>query len=181
MPNTPSTNPLVQQIQILLSGGGYNFYDTENQARADDLLVRQQASDTLAQASTALQTLETACRQRFLPPATRDNSFPPPEVMESLRALGRLREQIRGLETAIRGMAVPTQDKIWWRFRQEPTLLHNLLTFDLSLLQRTADIAQQAHSLTPDAWHSGDTASLQATLPPLEALVRDRQKLLSLS
>lgn len=181
MASMPSTNPLVQQIQTLLAGGGYNFYDTENQARADDLLVRQQASDALGQASAILQTLETDFRQRFLPPATRDNPFPPSDIMESVRALGRLREKIRALEAAIRGMSVPSQDKIWWRFRQEPSLLHNLLTFDLGLLQRTAEIAQQSQSLTPDAWRSGDTATLLAALTPLETLIRDRQKLLSLS
>ncbi len=36
MSSGPSNDPVVQQLQLLLTGYGYNFYNTTNQARADD-------------------------------------------------------------------------------------------------------------------------------------------------
>ena len=50
MSSGPSNDPVVQQLQLLLTGYGYNFYNSTNQARADDILVRERASYHLAQA-----------------------------------------------------------------------------------------------------------------------------------
>jgi hypothetical protein len=46
MSSGPSYDPVIQQLQLLLTGYGYNFYNSVNQARADDLLVRERAAIT---------------------------------------------------------------------------------------------------------------------------------------
>ncbi len=179
MSDTPSHNAVVQRLQVLLSGGGYNFYDRANQARADDLLVRQQAGDALTQAARTLRLLETEYRRGFLPPSTREQPYPPPGAMEKLRRLGQLRERLGGLEGDIRGMAAPAGDKFWWRLRQETTLLHALIAFDDGLVQQTSDIAGLVGTWTADAWQAEDlTAPLASMIQALAALIRDRQQLL---
>ncbi len=116
-----------------------------------------------------------------MPPSTREQPYPPPEVMAKKRDLASLRGRISDVETRIRGMSVPTQDKIWWRFRQESQLLSDLLTFDPGLLLHTSEIARLARAITADSWQNSDAAApIEAALQELESTVRDRQQLLSL-
>ena len=77
----PSNDPIIQQLQLLLTGYGYNFYSATNQARADDLLVRERASYFLAQAVDMLANLRGAYQRRFVPPLTRENPLPPAEAL----------------------------------------------------------------------------------------------------
>ena len=179
MSDTPSRNPIAQRLQVLLSGGGYNFYDKANLARADDLLVRQRAGSALSEAARHLQTLEADYRPVFLPPSTREQPFPPVVSMEKLRGLTRLAERLRGLESDIRGMAAPAQDKFWWRLRQEVSLLNALLAFDDGLVQQTVDIERVVAAWTVDNWQTEDLAStLAPQIKLLAAVIRDRQQLL---
>src|SRR5437879_5205569 len=119
MSSGPSNDPVVQQLQLLLTGYGYNFYNTTNQARSDDMLVRERASYFLGQAVTLLSTLRGEYQRRFIPPLTRENPFPPQEALAQLREIEEVQQAISNLESHIRGMPVPAQDHIWWRFRQE--------------------------------------------------------------
>lgn len=179
MSSNPSQNPVVQHLQVLLSGGGYNFYDKANLARADDLLVRQRAGSSLSEAARHLQVLEAEYRHVFLPPSTREQPFPPAASMEKLRGLSRLAERLRGLESDIRGMAAPAQDKLWWRLRQEVSLLNALLAFDDGLVQQSVDIERVAAAWTADDWQTEDLAhALAPQIQLLATLIRDRQALL---
>lgn len=179
MSNTPSRSPIMQRLQVLLSGGGYNFYDKANLARADDLLVRQQASGSLTEAGRALRSLESDYRRRFIPPGTREQPYPPPEAMDKLRGIARLRERIGSLESDIRGMAAPAQDKFWWRLRQEESLLNRLIVFDDALVQQASEIERVTREWTADSWHAEDLGeALSPLLRDLERLMRDRQQIL---
>ncbi len=176
MSDTPSQNPIIQRLQVLLSGGGYNFYDKANLARADDLLVRQRAGHSLGEAAARLRTLETEYRDVYVPPVTRDHPMPSAETMAKLRGLPRLAEQLRGLESDIAGMAAPAQDKFWWRLRSEVSLLNALIAFDDGLLQSSAQIGRVVAGWTADHWHTEDLAAHLA--PQVSQLARDRQQLL---
>jgi DNA-binding transcriptional MerR regulator len=179
MSDTPSQNPVTQRLQVLLSGGGYNFYDKANLARADDLLVRQRAGHSLSEAAARLRAMEAEYRQAFLPPVTRDQPMPPAGAMVKLRGLTRLAEQLRGLESDIRGMAAPAQDKFWWRLRSEVSLLNALIAFDDGLLQSSAQIERVVAGWTADRWHMEDLAApLMPLVSQLAQLARDRQQLL---
>ncbi len=176
---TPSNSWLVQQMQLLLTGYGYNFYDKKNMARADDLLVRQKAASSLGDAKQALANLELEFQRRYIPPATRENPYPPTGAMDKLRDIATLRQRIDGLEGQIRGMSVPTQDKTWWRFREEQNLLNQLLTFDYELLRQTEQVFQWIRGLTPESWQSGPGRSgFDMPLQQLDNLIRDRQRFL---
>src|SRR5579883_2375115 len=72
MGSEPSNSPVVQQLQLLLTGYGYNFYNSVNKARSDDLLVRERASYYLAQAVNMLANLRGAYQRRFIPQLTPD-------------------------------------------------------------------------------------------------------------
>src|SRR5256886_10336581 len=135
MSSGPSNDPVIQQLQLLLTGYGYNFYNSVNQARADDLLVRERASYHLAQAVDMLAILRGEYMRRFIPPLTRANPDPPQEAMAQVREIEAAQQALSDVETAIRGMAVPSQDRSWVRFRQEEPLLLQPLQFDLRLVR----------------------------------------------
>ncbi len=176
----PSNDPLVQQLQLLLSGYSYNFYNKANQARADDLLVRERASHFLSQAIATLAQLRNDYYTRFIPPLTRANPDPPQEAMARIREIEAAQQALSQLEAHIRGMSVPTQDRIWWRFRQEQALLTQLLNFDLSLVRNSEQIYQYVAQLTPEQWNSQGSGLLRQMTQQLTRLGQERERLLLL-
>jgi hypothetical protein len=180
MDSQPSYDPLIQQLQLLLSGYGYNFYNAANQARSDDLLVRERASYFLGQAINQLTTLRSDFHRRFVPPATRENPFPPQEAMARLRDMEEVQQTISRLESHIRGMSVPTQDRIWWRFRQEQPLLEKLLSFDFRLVRESEQLHQVVMHITPDDWMNYGANPLRAQVQALANLASERERFLLL-
>jgi hypothetical protein len=178
MSSEPSNNPLVQQLQLLLTGYGYNFYNKANQARTDDMLVRERASYNLSQAVSVLAQLRSDYSTRFIPPLTRANPDPPAEAMAQVREIEADQQAVSRVETHIRSMAVPTQDKIWWRFRQEQALLEKLLSFDLSLVRDSEQVYQYAAQLTPESWNIGGSGPLRQMTQQLERLAQERERFL---
>ena len=177
----PATNPVVRSLQLLTSGWGYNFYDDANKARADDLLVRQKTAHRLGEAVSALSATEVGFRLAFLPPATREQPFPPADAMERLRALGRLKASVDDFAVRLRGASVPTQDKVWFRFRQEQTLLYQLLSYDESMIADSERVADTARRITPESWHADpatSSAAIARALHDLGATLRERNDLL---
>ncbi len=180
MSSLPSNDPVVQQLQLLLTGYGYNFYNSVNQARSDDLLVRERASYYLAQTGALLSTLASDYQFRFIPPLTRANPDPPQEALLQIRLISQLQERVSQLETQIRGMATPAQDRIWWRFRQEQALLLQLLNFDLALVRLSEQIYQQVAQMTPESWNSQGDSPVRPLLQQLTQAVQERARLLLL-
>ena len=180
MSSAPSNNPLVQQLQLLLTGYGYNFYDKTNQARADDQLVRERASYNLAQAVTLLAQLRGDYSTLFIPPLTRVNPDPPAEALAQLRAIEAAQQALAAVESHIRAMPVPTQDRTWWRIRQEQTLLLQLLNFDLALVRGSEQIYQYVAQLTPERWNSEGGGALRQMTQQLTHLAQERERFLLL-
>ena len=177
--NGLTNDPVMRQLQLALTGYGYNFYDNKNQARADDLLVRQKATGSLEDAVQALIRLEAEYRHRFIPPSTRENPYPPAEAMDKWKEIGQLKERISMLASRIRGMPVPTQDRTWARFRGELPLLQQLLNFDLWLVNLTEGVFQHASVLNAAGWNEGNNlADFDQQLGGLDNLIRDRQRFL---
>jgi hypothetical protein len=189
MSSGPSNDPVIQQLQLLLSGYGYNFYSATNQARSDDLLVRQRATYHLNQAVDMLARLRVDYQQRFIPPLTRANPDPPQEAMAQVRGIEAAQQTLSNLESQIRGMAVPAQDRIWWRFRQEQALLAQLLNFDLALVRNSEQIYYYVSQLTPEGWNvqeagtapgSQQGPSLRQLIQQLTQVARERERFLLL-
>ena len=178
MSSQPSNDPLIQQLQLLLTGYGYNFYNTANQSRADDLLVRERASYHLGQAIDMLARLQAEYQRRFIPPLTRANPDPPQEALAQAREIEITRQALSDIETHIRGMSVPTQDRTWWRFRQEQTLLGQLLNFDLALVRGCEELYQRVAQMTPDTWNSQGSASLRELMQRVSSIASERERFL---
>jgi hypothetical protein len=189
MSSGPSNDPVIQQLQLLLSGYGYNFYSATNQARSDDLLVRQRATYHLNQAVDMLARLRVDYQQRFIPPLTRANPDPPQEAMVQVRGIEAAQQALSSLESQIRGMPVPVQDRIWWRFRQEQALLAQLLNFDLALVRNSEQIYYYVSQLTPEGWNAQEAGaapgsqqgpSLRQLIQQLTQVARERERFLLL-
>ena len=180
MSSQPSNDPLIQQLQLLLTGYGYNFYNKTNQARADDMLVRERASYFLSQAIATLAQLRSDYYTHFIPPLTRANPDPPQEAMAQIREIEAVQQSLSQVESHIRGMSVPTQDRIWWRFRQEQTLLMKLLNFDLTLVRSSEQIYQYVAQLTPEQWQSQGSSALRQMAQQLAHLAQERERFLLL-
>ena len=180
MSSQPSQNPIVQQLQLLLSGYGYNFYHSANQARADDLLVRERASYYLAQVVDILANLRGDYQRRFIPPLTRANPDPPQEALAQAREMEKIQQDVSNTEAHVRGMSVPTQDRIWWRFRQEQPLLMQLLNLDLALVSSSERLYQYVSQLTPDLWNTLGSVTLAQMLQQVIQFARERERLLLL-
>ncbi len=171
-------DPIRHQLTNLLTGYGYNLYEAKNRARADDLLVREKAAEQLADAASALRTLRSAFQKQFIPPLSRDNPEPPADRLEQLRRLARLQTRLEDLATRIRSMAVPTQDRTWERFRNEKTLLHQLLLHDYNLVAPGRQLGERAHSLTAADWTDDTAASLEGEADQIERAIRARTEFL---
>ena len=180
MSQTPSNDPVIQQLQLLLTGYGYNFYSAVNQARADDLLVRERASYYLVQVVDMLATLRGEYQRRFIPPLTRANPDPPQEALAQVREIEAVQQALSNVETQIRGMSTPSQDRVWWRFRQEQPLLRQLLQFDLGLVHTSEILYQYVSQLTPDNWNSQGSGPLRQLLQQITQVARERERFLLL-
>lgn len=180
MSSGPSNDPVVQQLQLLLTAYGYNFYNVTNNARADDLLVRERASYFLSQAADMLTTLRTSYQRRFIPPLTRANPYPPQEALAQVREMENVYQELTNIDTYIRGMSVPTQDRIWWRIRQEQTLLNQLLRFDLNLVHVSEQVYQYTAQLNPEQWNNQGSGQLRELIRQLTQLAREREQFLLL-
>ncbi|NWJ45831.1 MAG: hypothetical protein HXX08_08135 [Chloroflexi bacterium] len=181
MSNLQGNNPFKQQLELLMLGYGYNFYDKKNQARADDLLVRQRATKSLNEAAELIARLEMDYQRQYIPAATRENPFPNSEAINRLRDLTLLRERLRELGARILGMPVPTQDKIWGRIRDELPLLNQLVQLDCQLVQFADELNQRIRAITADLWnHAGEATKLEGALNNIDMLIRSRLQLLQL-
>ena len=180
MSSGPSSDPVVQQLQLLLSGYGYNFYGRANQARSDDLLVRQRATYHLNQAVDMLARLRGDYQRHFIPPLTRANPDPPQEAMAQVREIEAVQQAVSSIESQIRGMPVPTQDRIWWRFHQEQALLAQLLSFDLALVRSSEQVYDAVSQLTPEDWNKQGSGLLRELIQKLTQVAQDRERFLLL-
>ena len=179
MPSGLPDNPVIQQLDLMLSGYGFNYYKAENRARADDLLIRQQAAGSLSQAVTALSSLHAAYRLRFLPPPSRETPFPPREEIQRAADILALRDRVDRIAAGIHGMSAPAQDKIWKRMRQEGELLTRLLSIDYQLISECDQVREFATALTPEAWRDpARQAEIEGLLRELETVIAERRQVL---
>ena len=174
-------NWLAQQLDLLLTGHGYNLYNDANRARADDLLVRQHACGLLGEAANHLGRLATDYTANRLPPSTRDHPFPTAAEIAPLKQLQALRAEVSTLASRIRGLSVPTQDRVWARFRTETTTLEFLLSSDYHLITAADKALNTVLPASAATWTEEIGFDLQNGLREVEQLTRDREQFLKSS
>jgi hypothetical protein len=173
---------LYRTWEMLLHGYGYNFYRRDNQVRADDLLVRQCAGQFLGDAAGKVQRLESEYRRRHLPSATREQPLPPADRLATHRSLRELGQEILALESNLRGLSAPPEDKITMRHRAELDTLKALLVHDVqfvSVAKLLDEAVAKASAEAPD--QAAAVAHLREHLALFRRLLEERRRFLLLS
>ena len=134
----------------LFHGYGYNFYREENQLRADDQKVRTLVCELLARAQKAASAAEGTFRRERIPTPTRDNPFPPAEIMADARRLEALGKAIGGIEGQVRHAPVPENDRMTQRYRNERDTLLELVEKDKLLVGQAETLRAAIDGKTPD-------------------------------
>ena len=173
-------DPVVQHLQQLLNGCGYNFYANKNQARADDLLVRQKACASLSRAAASLGQLAIDFQRARIPPPSRDHPFPPSDLIGLLASIKNASQEVLRLEAVVRGMSVPSNDATWQRYREELSLLTLLLEFDVGLITKADAVEQAAAGLDANGWGEATRHDFDGLLTSLRDLAHERERLLTI-
>jgi hypothetical protein len=172
-------SPLYQTWEMLLHGYGYNFYRKDNQARADDLLVRQHAAHFINAAAAKMQKLEANYGKQHLPPASREQPLPPADRLATHRSLRELAQDILALEAELRGLSAPPEDKTWMRHRRQLDTLRQLLVHDVQFVGAAKLLDEAASALNaaaPD--QSLVVAGLREHVALVRQLIEQRARLL---
>lgn len=169
---------LEMAVRRILGASGYGLYSAPNQARTDDLLVRERSAAALAAAADAVGRLRSRYQEEVVPPSTAENPFPPPETMRQVRALQSVQQSLSGLGASIRAQPAPAQDAIWARIRNETATLEQLLESDLGLVGGAEQLRDRLLQLGPQDWNDDVRGQVEAAAGKLQATLRDRERLL---
>jgi hypothetical protein len=154
-----------------------DVYTEKGRLRADDQLVRQRVTRGLGESCARIRELISRWRAERVPPSTREQPFPPAEVMEPIRRAERLIRTIDDTSAAIKGLPVLNQDKVWDRVRRVG--LQDLLQFDWTmvgesdLMARDLDLVGVLDEL--------DVAAYEARVRKIKDLVGERQRFIEIS
>jgi hypothetical protein len=154
-----------------------DVYTEKGKLRSDDLLVRERVGHDLGAAAAKVRDLISAWRTDRVPPSTREQPFPPAEVMEPMRKAERLVKAIDEAAGAVRGLPLLNADRVWDRVRWGG--LDELLQFDWTLVGEADGLVTElsdAFSL-----EDLDSAAVEARLRKIRELIRDRQKYIEVS
>jgi hypothetical protein len=162
------SDSIADRLRSLLAS---DVYTSKGRLRADDLLIRQRISHGLSAASGRVKDLISQWRADRVPPSTREQPFPPAEVMEPMRRAERLARDIDGLVTDIGGLSLISEDRVWNRVRSVG--LDELLQFDWTLVGEADDLASTAAGWP--ALDAIDMAAAAQTLTRIRQVIADRR------
>jgi len=149
-----------------------DVYTAKGRLRADDLLIRERVAGSLGQASARLRDLAARWRADRVPPSSRENPFPPAEVMAPLRQADRLGKDIDAVSTTVRGLPLLPEDRVWERVRRAG--LDELLQFDWGLISAADELAVLLAAASDLA--AVDHAGANERLRRLTETIADRRK-----
>jgi hypothetical protein len=94
---------------------GVDHYTEAGRLRADDLAVRSRAAEMLARAAQALTGAAAEYRRTRLPAPTREQPFPPAELVEPALAARRCAERYTAAADRVRNAPFPPDPKKTWK------------------------------------------------------------------
>ena len=153
-----------------------DVYTAKGRLRADDLLVRERVGRGLGEATARIRDLISRWRAARVPPSTREQPFPPPEVMEPIRRAERLIRAIDDAASAVRGLPVLNQDRVWDRVRQMG--LDELLQFDSTLVGESDALADDLRAAT--VLDEIDVPAQEARLRKIREVIAERRRYLEI-
>jgi hypothetical protein len=163
------TDSVADKLRGLLAS---DVYTAKGRLRSDDLLVRERAARSLAEATARLRELASRWRADRVPPSTRENPFPPAEVLAPLRQADQLGRDIDSVAVAVRGLPLLPEDKVWDRVRRGG--LDELMQFDWALVGEADELAASLAS-APDL-AAVDQAAVRQQLRRLTDVIADRRR-----
>jgi hypothetical protein len=163
------TDSVADRLRGLLAS---DLYTVKGRLRADDLLVRERVSRSLADATAGLRDLASRWRADRVPPSTRENPFPPTEVMAPLRQADKLVKDIDALATAVRGLPLLPEDKVWARVRSGG--LDELMQFDWALVGEADELSAVVSAAADLA--TMDVGAVQQRMRRLTEIIADRRR-----
>ena len=173
-----------RRLAHLLGLGPIRLFDSASQVRDHDLLVRAQAAERLSQAATALRDVAARYRAERIPPATREQPYPPAERMAALHRLQERTQAAQDLATKVRSATLPAQDAVWDRLRSTSLRYDLMLEADLGLLEPCQRCAEATLALDLDlgeAEAEGGLAAIDEALRAAAQAFTARGALLSAS
>jgi hypothetical protein len=169
--------PLEEIAVNLFYGWGYNFYRLENQLRADDQLIRSKVGAILGAARKSVEIAESDYRRAFLPPPSREEPRHDPAAVAGAQAIERLARSIGALQGQIAAQPTPENDRMTQRYRQEASLLQQLIASDHKLVGQ-AELLRSMLDLKDGAWMLENMPALRDGLNAIGETLRARQLLL---
>jgi hypothetical protein len=165
---------LADKVRGLLAS---DVYSEKGRLRSDDLLVRERVGHGLGAACARIRDLISRWRADRVPPSTREQPFPPAEVMEPIRRAERLVRAIEDTSAAIRGLPLLNQDKVWDRVRNVG--LDELLQFDWTLVgEADALVSDLGRAFALD---EVDVPAQESRLRKMREVIADRQRYIEIS
>ncbi len=113
-----------------------------------------------------------------MPPSTREQPFPPPEVMEPIRrAAERLIRMIDDAAALVKGLPLLNTDKVWDRVRQVG--LEDLLQFDWILVGESDVLARDLAQVA--VLSDVDVLACESRVRRIREVIGDRQRFIEIS
>jgi hypothetical protein len=165
---------LADKLRGLLAS---DVYTEKGRLRSDDQLVRERVGRGLGEASAQIRELISRWRADRVPPSTRDQPFPPAEVMEPIRRAERLLRAIEDTAAAVKGLPVLNQDKVWDRVRRIG--LADLLQFDWNLVGES-DVMASDIALV-GVLDELDVPGYEARVRKIRDIIGERQRFIEIS
>lgn len=142
------TDSVADKLRGLLAS---DIYTVKGRLRADDLLVRERAARSLAEANARLRELGSRWRADRVPASTRENPFPP---------------------SGVRGLPLLPADKVWDRARRGG--LDELMQFDWALVGEADELAARLSAAADLA--AVDQPAVRQSLRRLTEVIADRRR-----
>jgi hypothetical protein len=165
------SDTIADRLRSLLAS---DVYSEKGRLRADDLLVRQRVCHGLGAAGATLKRLISEWRADRVPPSTREQPFPPAEVMAPIRRAERLLRAIEDTSTQVNGSSLVAADKVWDRVRKIG--LDELLQFDWTLVGES-DALGAADWIALDQVDTGD---VETRLKRIRDVLGERRRYLEI-
>jgi hypothetical protein len=150
---------------------GVELYTDRGRLKADDLLIRERVGRGLGEAKTHIRTLMERWRER-IPLPTREQPFPPAELMAPIKLAEHVLTQIESTATQINGLPVLNVDKVWAKARSVG--LADLLQFDWGLVVESEEFSSEVaavHSLK-----DLDRDAVEDRLAKMDGIIAERRR-----
>jgi hypothetical protein len=156
-------------------GFGYNFYRQEDQLRQDDQRVRARACSLLQNGKSVIEQANSEYRRKALPPPTRQNPTWDPAALAKAETFSALIQAFNALESEIRALPVPANDRMTQRYRQEAKSLQGLIEFDKKMLGQSSVLATGLEQHRDPDWIYDNERGIKEYLQAITSTIRGRQ------